>query len=198
MYAEDCPRIADFALKSPQNFFRVGAFVQATISQHFEQVPRLMRGLDRDGLECGGFTRNGKNALAALTSEQERLHAMLPFWRESLDGECCVLRELVQLPGFGIVKAGFFAQLLLPWGDIGCLDRHNLRLYGLAENAFARIPASAEGLDKKIRVYLEVCQDLGGSEKLWDAWCHYMAALRPKSFPDAETVSKLHVQCIVR
>jgi len=68
---------------------------------------------------------------------------MVARYHKGLEDEEAVLRGIVELPGFGVVKAGFWVQLAC--GSVGCLDRHNLRRAGLRENTFERIPASAEG-----------------------------------------------------
>ena len=199
MYKEDCPLIANYALQSPANLFRVGLFVQSTIKQHLEQVPRLVASFDRYAFGTKAFMGWQKSALKVLLSEQERLHTSLRKWRrQGRNAPHQAIRTIVELPGFGIVKAAFFAQLLLPWTHVGCLDRHNLRLYGLSETAFKRVPASAEGLTRKINTYLGLCKELGGAAPLWDRWCAHVSQLRPKVFPTPDHVSKLHVQCIVR
>jgi hypothetical protein len=108
-----------------------------------------------------------------------------------------LIRAVVEMPGFGITKAAFVAQLVLPDAGVGCLDRHHLRRLGLKENLFAYTPVGAEFLTSRIAAYLQLCQVLGGAAVLWDDWCHYLSLLRPKVFPTADSVSKLHVQCIV-
>jgi hypothetical protein len=194
MYADDQPVIREFALASPQNLLRVGVFVQATICRRLEQVPATMRDYDNCGLASRQLYANKKRAIDAFAGEAHALHdKLVSDW---LDEEALV-RALVEMPGFGIAKAAFVAQLVLPWGDVGCLDRHNLRRLGLNEKLFDRTPAKAEYLTTRIAAYLQLCRTLGGSAVLWDDWCRHLSLLRPKSLPTADHVSKLHVHCIL-
>lgn len=199
MYADDCPKIAEFARQSPQNLFRVGLFVQMTINQHFEHVPAMVERFDTLGLPETGFMGWQVRAVSALLADQEGLYkAFLGWRRHGKNAPFYAIRDIVEFPGFGIVKSAFFAQLVLPWTNVGCLDRHNLRLSGLSERTFERVPTTADGLSAKIRTYLGLCKELGGSQKLWDSWCAHVSRLRPKVFLTPDHVSKLHVACIVR
>lgn len=191
MYSDHVPLIAEYALAHSSHLFRVGLFVQATISQRLECVPMMVDSFDREGFDTRFFCGWQRIALQTLLDKQEILHRDLRYL-STVDA----MRTIVELPGFGIVKAGFFCQLL--GFDVGCLDRHNLRLAGLQERTFQRIPASAEGLTAKIEIYLDLCQRLGGSEYLWNRWCTHLSQIRPKVFPTPEHVSKLHVECILR
>ena len=199
MYADHVPLIAQFAAEKPANLFRVGLFVQATINQHLEMVPGIIESFDRYNFRTPYLMGWQKRSITTLLDEQERLHAALLQWKKRGKGAAHhAIRDIVELPGFGIVKGAFFAQLVLPYTQVGCLDRHNLRLAGLSERAFSHIPASAEGLTRKINMYLALCTELGGGETLWNRWCRHIAQLRPTVFADAQAVSQLHVDCIVR
>jgi hypothetical protein len=199
MYADHCPLIADFALQKPENLFKVGLFVQCTINQHFEFVPGIIEDFESFGFQTKRLMRWQKHSIKVLLDEQERLHMALLRWRKAgRSGPHKAIRTLVELPGYGIAKAAFFAQLLLPYTHVGCLDRHNLRLAGLAERAFGHTPTSVEGLTRKINTYLGICKELGGSKVLWDTWCNHLAQIRPYVFASGEVVSRLHVECIMR
>jgi hypothetical protein len=199
MYADDQPRIAAYALASPQGLYDTGCFVLATINQHFEYVPGVLRTMREEGKTSKRLSPNTRRGMEALASEAQGLYDDMTSWHRERRtdphgiAEHTILRY-VQLPGFGIVKAGFMAQLGLGVG--GCLDRHNLRQAGLKESAFERIPASAEGLHAKVTTYIQTCKAMGGSEVLWDRWCTHVSVLRPHVFPDAEAVSTFHVTCI--
>jgi len=198
VYNPDALMIADYAAKSPVNTFRVGLFVLSTINQHFEFVPRMMTNYERYGIQSRQFMGWQKVAIRTLALQQDALFAAAQGWRKRRRSAAhYAVRDLIEYPGFGIVKASFFAQLLLPHSGVGCLDRHNLRLYGLSERAFSTVPTSIVGVTRKINTYLALCRELGGSEPLWDRWCGHLAALRPQVFDNVESVSKLHVQCII-
>jgi hypothetical protein len=197
MYNPDAYQIADFAAESPINTFRVGLFVISTINQHFERVPYLLADYGQYGAYSRHYMGWQHAAIADLAFRQGELHTQVLSWRDKgKRSRHKALRTMVEYSGFGIVKASFFIQLVLPDCGIGCLDRHNLRLYGLSETAFSSIPQSTSGLTHKINTYLALCDRLGGSESLWDKWCSYVSALRPHVFETADSVSKLHVECI--
>ena len=202
MYSTDWPQISTFALKSPHNLYRVGCFVLATINQHLENVPGVLRIMD-EGSSSKQLSPNTRRGMDALASEAQALYDDMCEWAHivrnataqdrAFAAEQTIFR-MVQLPGLGIVKSAFYVQLVL--GITGCLDRWNLRRAGLDERLFMRVPASATALRARIATYVATCEALGGSETLWDAWSTTLSVERPKRWPDAESVSQFHVTCI--
>ena len=198
MFYPDQAHIRHYATGSPTHLFRVGVFVQATINRHFEQVQACMHAYDAEGLDASWLSAQQRQALEALAYEAPRLHACLPQWYRGKRGLEACLHAWTACRGFGIVKAAFMAQLILPpslYG--GCLDRHHLRRVGLHERTFERTPASAEALTQRIATYMATCKSLGGSARLWNAWCETLAMLRPQVWPTAAAVSAYHVACIM-
>ena len=193
MYNPHCQEITDYAQESPEHLFRVGLFVIATMNRHFEIVGRAVADYTEFGEQSTWFSKWQHRALAVWCHEAPRLHRRLGMWRETSVG--FALMEVIQLPGVAITKGAFFLQLL--GFPIGCLDRHNLRYAGLEENTFKKVPASVEGLTRKLHTYIGLCKELGGSEVLWNQWCNHLATTRPKSFASAEVVSELHVRYII-
>lgn len=191
MYTTDQNCIAAFAERSPWHLRQVGLFVQATIQQHFEQVPLVMQDYAVAGRDSKHLSTQKRRAYDALTAEAIGFYDDLATYNGESE---YLLRRIVELPGFGIVKAGFLVQLLV--GDIGCLDRHSLRAAGMDERGFNRTPASAEALNTRLHVYAQLCRSLGGAERLWDNWRAYVSILRPKSFPTPEHVSQWHCHCL--
>ncbi len=197
MYKPDAYEIADFAAEKPENTFRVGLFVISTINTHFERVPYMLQDYARTGILSTQYMGWQRRAISELAEQQSTLWANVRAWqRAGKRSRHKALRHMVEYTGFGIIKASFFIQLVLPDCGIGCLDRHNLRLYGLKANAFASIPQSTAGLTQKINTYLALCDRLGGSAQLWDMWCTHISSIRPYAFPTAESVSRLHTICI--
>ncbi len=198
MYKPDAYTIADFAAEKPENAFRVGLFVISTINQHFEQVPYMLNDYGRNGTLSAQYMAWQKRGIEELAEQQSTLWDNVRAWqRVGKRSRHKALRHMVEYTGFGIIKASFFIQLVLPDCGIGCLDRHNLRLYGLKASAFSSIPTSTAGLTQKINTYLALCDRLGGSASLWNKWCGYVSSIRPNVFPTPESVSRLHVQCIL-
>lgn len=197
MYDPDCPIIAEFAAKSPANTFKVGLFVLSTINQHFEYVPGILKNFARYGLDCKNYTRMTKLAIKELSMNQYGIFEEVQAWKDLEFPEHQALRFMVEQRGFGIVKAAFFVQMVLPFCRIGCLDRHNITMYGLRASAFSHKPTSVFGLTSKLNVYIALCEQLGGPAILWNNWCAWLSKLRPQSFASAEAVSQLHVSCIL-
>ena len=156
MYSDAVPRIAAYAAEEPTHLYRVGFFVQATINRHFELVPRVMQ----EGPESPLLMGRQKQALHALEADIASLHATL-FTHEGKRriSHSDALQTILRLQGYGFAKGGFFLQLL--GFDVGCLDRHNLRLAGLAETAFSWIPREVNNLVAKVQEYLGVCRAWG-------------------------------------
>ena len=197
MYDPDAYTIAAYAAESPEHTFKVGVFVLATINQHFEHVPGILANFKRYGMECKNFTRSQKLSIKQLAAKQQALFDAIAKFRTMKRPEHAALRYMVEYRGFGFVKASFLLQLLIPDIRLGCLDRHNITMYGLSARAFSGIPTSTYGLTSKINTYIKVCENLGGTSTLWNNWCLYLATLRPAAFPTGEAVSKLHVTCIL-
>ena len=191
MFAEHQPVIAHYAKQSPDHTLRVVQFVQMTIQQHFYRMPTLLAQLDVLGhVPAIGGRRN--QALQYYAREKQAIYDAI--WCESSLAD--KLRFLVGLPGLGLVKAGFVLQLCL--GEIGCIDTHNMKLYGFKPSQFSiSAKTSIAVADRKIRLYLAVCKDLDCA-RLWDVWCEFVAAKYPNIFDDAMHVSRLHVDCILR
>src|SRR6266850_3845926 len=138
MYNSDAYEIAKFAADKSENAFRVGLFVISTINQHFERVPFMLDDYAQFGLASSQYMRWQKRGISELASEQGSLWENIRSWQKvGKRARHQALRHMVEYTGFGIVKAAFFVQLVLPECGIGCLDRHNLRMYGLSERAFA-------------------------------------------------------------
>ncbi len=102
-----------------------------------------------------------------------------------------VLENLTRVPGFGLAKAGFLAQMC--YGLAGCLDTHNLRRFGLSPNLCAlrgnlKPPTRARRID----AYLAAVDACGGTESLWDGWCIHLADRDPSRYAHAYDVSELH------
>ena len=104
------------------------------------------------------------------------------------------LLVVASINGIGIVKAGFVLQLCL--GKVGCLDVHNLRRFGLSPTAFKMGKVKYDTALGKAKLYIKICEDLGGCEYLWDSWCNLLAEKYPNKYKDGQHVSRLHQEYI--
>ena len=81
-------------------------------------------------------------------------------------------------------------------GKVGCLDSHNLEMYGVDKKRFhINDKLSLVTKTRKIRDYIQVCKDLGGSRSLWNRWCNHIGKKYPNQFNNGYEVSQLHADC---
>ena len=81
-------------------------------------------------------------------------------------------------------------------GEAGCLDMHNVKRFGLDEKAWIIRPRKnadfqLREIDDKIALYLALCEQCGGTEKLWDEWCELLND-KVGTFHSADDVSRRH------
>ena len=198
MFATHNPVINDYAQAGAGEFADVARFVLATIQQSIETVPVICQDF-RDQGAASRFAFGWKAAAIDWHNANAGrvLSECLPMARA---GDVPALIDYcARLPGLGVVKGGFLVQLAFGLG--GCLDRHNLALYGVSE---ARFSASAyAGLRKpesrvaRVAEYCAHIERAGGCAVLWDAWCNHVASLRPSMFTGGGfQVSALHVEAL--
>lgn len=192
MYHNDVPKIRNSFTHQPADTLEaVVRFVLATIQQQFHTVPAIldewsalgykaptMWGMKKDGVK---FMKRRKASIAAQLTEATTVEA---------------IDVLLTVPGLNTVKAGFAAQLL--GFQVGCLDLHNIRMYGVKPDSFKVTKKhTAKTRLAKIRSYVAMCEGLGGADQMWDRWCHVVADTQGKHFDFyAENVSALHTECI--
>ena len=192
MFKTHQPKIARFMRKNPINFSRGLSCVSNTIQTQFFTVGKRMTDIDINGVNAvclnGTKRRTHKEIIAMKGYLYEKVYSKEISLAEKL-------LEVSSLYGIGMVKAGFILQLAL--GKVGCLDVHNLARFGLSASVFKVNDKMTEATAlRKANFYIKTCEDLGGSEYLWNTWCKYVADLYPKIYRDACHVSKLHVDFI--
>jgi hypothetical protein len=179
MFKRDQNLIETFAKQGPKHTEQVAVFVIASIRTQFSTLPRIMK----------TYRKRGKNGLDELMPKQKEGILYVRQNRKWL------FNLLMNIPCIGLVKAGFLLQCLT--GTVGCLDCHNLRQHGLREGVFKLSHNRVtEANLRKVRNYIQVCEELGGSEVLWNEWCEGMADRYSKRFADANVVSFLHSRAI--
>ena len=186
MYKRDQKAIGEFAKSSPEAIHEVVKFVLVSIRRRFDLVRPIMAGecdVKFMDITTKGIEHSWRNRQVIF----DTIHSDAP--------DAAKLAFLTTVPGLGIAKAGFVLQLCL--GTVGCMDTHNLKMYGLSPKAFAT-PPSQKALVEKCKAYIAVCDAAGGSEALWDTWCEFIAAKYPSIWTDADHVSRDHVDSILR
>ena len=187
------PKIARFMRKNPDAFARGEVFTLCTIQKHFSGVGNQLKEIETDGMNAVCLNGPKKRSYKEIIAMKGYLYNKVYSKEISLAEK---LLEVSGLYGIGMVKAGFILQLAL--GKVGCLDGHNLARFGLSASVFRVNGKMTEATAlRKANFYIKTCEDLGGSEYLWNTWCKYVADLYPKIYRDAYHVSKLHVDFII-
>lgn len=171
---------------------RMIRFVLATIQQQLETVPDIMASFeeleDRSPFAFG----SKKRGLKYLRKNVESL-----YWDAMcvMDDDEELLKVFLRVPGLGLVKAGFACQLFA--GRVGCLDVHNVKMYGLPRSVLRfEKKAKPKTVSRRVEEYCKLCLQLGGPVELWSSWCEYKAEVSPSvNWPEGgESVSVLHVE----
>jgi len=194
MYNRDARMIQDYVRHGGSDaFIHVGQFVLLTIRQPLHRVAADLAAVrDGDRRPLWGSKGAGFDYLAANG-------ATLYTDVMALEGDAdAQLARVADVPGLGLVKAGFVLQLA--FGVSGCLDSHNINRLGLDTKVLKLAKsASAKLRAKKAAAYNALCQQLGGTEVLWDDWCDYAYAHgqgNASRYVDGDDVSKEHVRAL--
>jgi len=103
---------------------------------------------------------------------------------------------LMDIPNIGPAKSGFILQMCI--GEVGCIDCHNQKMFDIdRKDITLQKPAKLATKLKVAQNYIKLCENLGGTEYLWDNWCEFIANRHPTKFDDAYHVSQVHVDAIV-
>ena len=187
MFKIDQPKIAEWAWESEENLIDVMLFVRVTIRRHFFLVPQVMETWRQDGVQALRRPQDRD----ALPSIQHVVHII----RRDMSPREALLTCL-RIKGIGIVKAGFIVQLL--YGEVGCLDRHNMEWFHVKPRQFSMDShTSFQTVQRKVDLYIAVCKAIGTAEFLWDHWCTAMATEKPHIYKNGGFVSFMHVKAIM-
>lgn len=192
-YAEHIAQCNELCQSDSESTVRMLRFVLATIQQQLETVPAIVESFEQDGAESPFAFGPKREGLEFIRERGDQLyHEALA----AMDDDYELMRVFLQVPGLGLVKAGFACQLFA--GRVGCLDVHNIKMYGLSRNELrinknAKLP---ETIERRVRAYIGLCRRLGGAVQLWAAWCEYKAEVSPPAnWPDmGRSVSIMHVE----
>lgn len=201
MFENHQPKIARFAARNPDNFFQVIQFVLLTIQQPLHRMPLDMAEVNKKGADASCLWGGKLSAWRHHSANRSKVYDMAMTLNDvhpnPADAEKEVLNYLASLPGLGLVKGGFVAQLA--FGLVGCLDSHNVERYGLERSqvsAYAFKSAKTQkSRDAKLDAYLSLCHELGGCEGLWNSWCEYVFSRnRGNVYDSAYHVSAVHCE----
>ena len=195
MYDRDMPLMKAHALNDPDGLVDVIGFVLCTIQQPLQSVARQMQDLRANGAASKYLFGSKRDGYAYALEHKHVLHAAIVKACEVNDAVGAV-DVLSNIPGLGIVKAAFVAQIC--GLEASCLDTHNLCRLGLGEATF-KLAKTVKHETKlgKIKHYLDLCLQTGGARHWWNTWCESVAGNRAnRSLSDADMVSAYHVQCL--
>ena len=194
MYKRDQYEIQRVCESDPKCTREAMSFVSRSIRNHFSRLSKITDEERSLGIQAPSLKQKIKrDAFEYIHANYKQLH------KDIFDPDLSLAEKILSvssIPGIGIVKAGFVLQLCI--GKVGCLDTHNLRMFGFSDSAFKFSKTTTRNTAlAKARLYIETCEKLGGSEFLWDNWCEFIASKYPKHFTSADQVSQMHVDLIV-
>jgi hypothetical protein len=195
MFHDHQPIIATSARNSADGFKRVCQFVLATIQVRLPTACSGVRTLYKTGERAPGtFFGSKLGGLDYLDERAEELWSQCEHLAATLAGrelENALIDVLIDIPGIGLAKAGFIAQIV--YGVSGCIDTHNLVRFGIPARRFT--PSLAQLTTKRraklITEYNETVEHCGGTEQLWDDWCAYVSQVQ--GYGTADEVSAMHL-----
>tara|TARA_R100001530_G_scaffold68397_1_gene48665 strand:- start:961 stop:1458 length:498 start_codon:yes stop_codon:yes gene_type:complete len=156
------------------------------------------------GAKSSWIWGNKHSTIAYIKKNRKMLHTNMVriIKAKKKDMALDLIMLFLEIPGFGLPKAGFCVQLVA--GKAGCLDVHNIRKYLPNEDARKGTPSwlqtsgnSIKTKRKKAIMYLELCDAIGGARFLWNQWCDHISS-EPWAkyvFPTGYDVSEVHT-CI--
>jgi hypothetical protein len=194
MYRQHVPAISEAMRDSPEGFVRGCMFAILSIRQPVTAVPDQMAVLfgeaeatrDTEPLfgskwQAWAYLSDPGNAARMWEDVCAKL-----FTRK---GARAGLLRLLEVPGLGIVKAGFILQML--GHDVACLDTRNVKREGRNPRAFRTDGRKPAALVRKVDLYLN--ETYGHAERYWDQWCTEVAGYYDMT---PEAVSALHLSVI--
>lgn len=172
-FKNDCLEIAFEARHSDRVFIETATMVLLSIQQPWQGVPAQfanVRQRGRDSVYLFGAKRAGYDYVVEHATRLRVEGAMIAHDNRDLDG---LIMQYLAIPGLGLVKASFLAQLTI--ADGACIDLHNARRLGLTPNDL-KLPKTLRDASRlaKISAYNATWQAHGDSEYWWNTWCDNM------------------------
>ncbi len=187
MYAEHVPIISG-AMRADLGTFKRGVmFAILSARVQLNRVPDQVADLKKRGSKSPALWNWKLDAYLHLEENA------VPLWCAAVNArtaeEC--ISGLCQIPGLGIVKAAFVAQML--GHDTACLDARNIAREDRNPRAF-RTDGIKSGAAFERKVARYCAETRGRSAELWDTWCNEVG---PDYGMTGEQCSWEHVRVIV-
>jgi len=190
MFAKHQVKIMKWAMKNADNIFLLILMVSLSIRQPWAVIGKQLQDVQANGSNSKYLFGSKKDLYFHVMENKQSIFQLLIDTKTGKVSQADCLYRLTQVPGLGLAKAGFVMQLAI--GMAGCIDSHNVTMYGVNPNALKMGKVKAKKALEKAKMYLELCDKLGGTEKLWDNWCNFVATRHPKHFEDGYDVSARH------
>lgn len=194
MFDKHATKLSKKALELDSVCVNIGLLVLLSIRQPFEAMPKQFIDVMKHGDQSKylfGWKREGYRTLLNRGAEFRNL-ANIAYSDKSNEATNSLILTLMEVQGMGIVKASFYAQMLI--NDGACLDSHNLTRLGMDASQF-KTPKTLklETVHKKLRAYNAVWRAEGSSAYWWDSWCNYLAKRPRNGFKSGFEVSEMHL-----
>lgn len=193
MFTTHQKAIGRWGRKSPDNTSWIIAMVLLSIQQHWDQIGNQLIDLKENGLDCKYLFASKRSGWDYVVANKKELHEAI-YSRNLPMAE--KLLAVASIPNIDLIKAGFVLQLCI--GKVGCLDVHNLRRFGLKPQTFKTYGLKYDTALGKAKLYVKVCEDLGGCEYLWNSWCDLLAEKYPNKYKNGQHVSRLHKDYVIK
>lgn len=173
-FTQDCLWIVEHAQRSADTFPGIAALVLLSIRQPFYLMGTQVADVARNDY-ASRFLFGWKSAgLHYVRANKKALHASARACHDGTKTLDDLILDYLAVPGLGIVKASFLAQMTV--GDGACLDTLNLRTLGLSETAFRLSKTlTVKTVKARIAAYNAVWRSVGDSAHWWDSWCDLVA-----------------------
>lgn len=194
MYSVHAKAIQDYAKESSDNLADVITMVVLSIQQPWKDVGKQMSDVKLNGKDSKYLWGNKRRTYDYITKRKgfifNQFLAVINSSKSNDAKAYSLMNIFLRIDGLGMVKAGFVCQLSA--GLVGCIDLHNIRLYGIDEKIL-KLPKSLKSKeikDEKINKYISICHNIG-TENLWDTWCNFLAT-KNSVWSNGFEVSKVH------
>ena len=193
MYKSHCVATIAPAMRDNLTIFRRGVmFAVCSIRQPTINVPDQL-GILFDNDEGENPLFGHKFDAWAYITDDAKASAL---WRDLLAcdrvrraGAIEAITHLLRVPGLGIVKAAFVAQLM--GFNVVCLDARNITREKRNPRAFRTDGKTPEALRPKVIAYVQ--ETWGKAAFYWDAWCKDVAQAYGRT---PEEISELHLAIV--
>ena len=194
MYSVHAKAIQNYAKESSDNLADVITMVVLSIQQPWKDVGKQMADVKLNGKDSKYLWGNKRRTYDYITKRKgfifNQFLAVINSSKSNDAKAYSLMNIFLRIDGLGMVKAGFVCQLTA--GLVGCIDLHNIRLYGIDEKIL-KLPKSLKSKeikDEKINKYISICHNIG-TENLWDTWCNFLAT-KNSVWSNGFEVSKVH------